>query len=204
MLTLVNTDVVIMAGGLGTRLRERFPYTPKCLVPIADRPALFYHLDELQHRAARRVILSLGHDAISVLARLREADAPAVPFLAVVESAPLGYIDAYKTAYRATSTREVLVLNADTFCHGGIEAALEACRDRRRQEPIVATTVRGPDGTFAGVAAAWNYPGSAMGPLEQAPAHMSCYTAVASYCDFGTPEGYERAESYLAQGVAAP
>ena len=58
---------VILAGGLGTRLRPLTERTPKCLLPINGRPFLEYQLEMLGRRGVRDVILCLGHLGDAVL-----------------------------------------------------------------------------------------------------------------------------------------
>jgi NDP-sugar pyrophosphorylase family protein len=53
--------IVILAGGLGTRLGEQARGTPKALVPVAGQPFIFHQLRLLAHHGARRVILCVGH-----------------------------------------------------------------------------------------------------------------------------------------------
>ena len=199
MISLATTDVIIMAGGRGQRLRSVIGNTPKCLAQIAGRPALFYHLSDLMARSAKRIILSLGYEATAVLQRVQDTDASDFQgqLLAVVEVGPtIGYAEALRQAYRATTTREVLILNADTFVPGGIDQVMEACRTSRLREPVAAVTAR-CEGVYAGVAAGWNYPGAAMGPLELASSAHAVPVPVESFLDYGTPENLERAEGYL-------
>jgi glucose-1-phosphate cytidylyltransferase len=52
--------VVILAGGLGTRLREETERLPKPLVEIGDRPILWHIMKLYGHHGARRFVLCLG------------------------------------------------------------------------------------------------------------------------------------------------
>jgi D-glycero-alpha-D-manno-heptose 1-phosphate guanylyltransferase len=54
-------EAVVLAGGLGTRLRPRVPGIPKAMAPVAGRPFLAWLLDELADAGFRRAILSVGH-----------------------------------------------------------------------------------------------------------------------------------------------
>jgi len=54
-------QAVILAGGLGTRLRPITEKVPKCMVPIGDKPFLFYLLDLLKHRGVDDVIICSGY-----------------------------------------------------------------------------------------------------------------------------------------------
>lgn len=54
-------QMVILAGGLGTRLRPLTERLPKCMVPVNDRPFLEYQLEMLSQRGVRDIVLCVGH-----------------------------------------------------------------------------------------------------------------------------------------------
>ena len=54
---------VILAGGLGTRLRAATGDTPKAIVPVAGRPFLHHLLARLNKAGIRRAICCTGHGA---------------------------------------------------------------------------------------------------------------------------------------------
>ena len=56
-------EIVILVGGLGTRLRGLVPDLPKPLAPVAGRPFLTYLLDEFAQGGMRRAILATGYMA---------------------------------------------------------------------------------------------------------------------------------------------
>ena len=60
------TSAVILAGGLGTRLRSAVPDLPKPMAPIGGRPFLEYQLDYWIAQGISRFVLSVGyrHEAI--------------------------------------------------------------------------------------------------------------------------------------------
>ncbi|MBI2914246.1 MAG: nucleotidyltransferase family protein [Chloroflexi bacterium] len=60
-------QIVILAGGLGTRLRPLTERLPKCLVPVNGRPFLEYQLELLSRRGVRDVVLCLGYLGEAVL-----------------------------------------------------------------------------------------------------------------------------------------
>ncbi len=53
-------QVVILAGGLGTRLQSVAPDTPKALVPVAGRPFVEHQFELLRSNGLRRVLLCIG------------------------------------------------------------------------------------------------------------------------------------------------
>jgi len=112
---LQDIDVVILAGGLGTRIRPVLGNTPKLLAPIDGRPFLDHLLDQLQGFGARRVILCLGHLADRVAEHLEGGSRPGLDVLSVIEPEPLGTAGALRLARGKLDCDPVLVLNGDTF-----------------------------------------------------------------------------------------
>jgi glucose-1-phosphate cytidylyltransferase len=55
--------VVILCGGLGTRLREETEFRPKPMVPIGDRPILWHIMKFYAHFGFKEFILCLGYKA---------------------------------------------------------------------------------------------------------------------------------------------
>ena len=54
-------EVIILAGGQGTRLRSVVQDIPKCLAPVAGRPFLRYMLDYLSTYPVDHVVFSVGY-----------------------------------------------------------------------------------------------------------------------------------------------
>jgi NDP-sugar pyrophosphorylase family protein len=52
---------VILAGGLGTRMRDRSGDLPKALIPVRGRPFTFYQLEWLARQNIDRVVMSVGY-----------------------------------------------------------------------------------------------------------------------------------------------
>lgn len=53
--------MVILAGGLGTRLRPFTSEVPKALIPIGGKPFLHHQIDLLKRRGIRDIVLCVGH-----------------------------------------------------------------------------------------------------------------------------------------------
>src|SRR5215469_12285626 len=58
---LKDIDVVILCGGMGTRLREETEYRPKPMVEIASRPILWHIMKIYSHYGFKRFVLCLGY-----------------------------------------------------------------------------------------------------------------------------------------------
>jgi NDP-sugar pyrophosphorylase family protein len=58
---MLDLPVVVLCGGLGTRLRPAVADRPKALAAVGDRPFLALQLELLRARGARRFVLCVGH-----------------------------------------------------------------------------------------------------------------------------------------------
>ena len=52
---------VILAGGMGTRIRGRSNGLPKAMIPVLGKPFVFYQLEWLKRQHVQRVVLSVGY-----------------------------------------------------------------------------------------------------------------------------------------------
>lgn len=110
-------EVIILAGGLGTRLRSEVKDVPKCMAPVAGRPFLWYLLTDLKkYKEVTRVILSVGY--------LREVIFEWIPtvqdefpfsFDYAIEEEPLGTGGGIRLAMEKVSEEEAIILNGDTY-----------------------------------------------------------------------------------------
>ena len=57
---------VILAGGLGTRIKGRSGELPKALIPVLGKPFIFYQLEWLARQNVRRIVLSIGHRGAAI------------------------------------------------------------------------------------------------------------------------------------------
>ncbi len=105
---------IVLAGGLGTRLKARVPDLPKPMAPVAGRPFLEYVLDRLVAGGVTEVILSVGYRAESIEAHFGYVYRGLVLRYAI-ETEPLGTGGAIVQALRGEDNAPVLVLNGDTF-----------------------------------------------------------------------------------------
>lgn len=107
-------DAIILAGGLGTRLRAVVSDLPKPLAPVNGRPFLDYQLWLLaQSGLVRKATLAIGHLADRVIEHYAAYPPPLLVDF-VVEPALLGTGGAARNALDATTSDQVLVLNGDS------------------------------------------------------------------------------------------
>lgn len=58
--SLSSATAVVLAGGLGTRIRHLAPDLPKPMIPVCGRPFVEWGVRHLQRQGVRRVVLSTG------------------------------------------------------------------------------------------------------------------------------------------------
>ena len=109
-------EVIILAGGLGTRLRSVVSEVPKCMAPVAGKPFLWYLLKYLTRFEVSRVILSVGYLRGVIFDWIGEVrDEFPFTFDYAIEEEPLGTGGGIRLALSKATTNDVVVLNGDTF-----------------------------------------------------------------------------------------
>ncbi len=107
-------ECIILAGGLGKRLRSEVADLPKCMAPVAGQPFLHWVITYLQSQGVTSFIFSLGymHDVIEDYIKLNY---PELQVKFSVENEPLGTGGAIKLAMQLCQEENVLVVNGDTL-----------------------------------------------------------------------------------------
>ena len=65
-------QAIILAGGLGTRLRSVVSELPKCMAPVAGKPFLYYVIAHLQKEGIQSFIFSVGYKSESIISFVKE------------------------------------------------------------------------------------------------------------------------------------
>lgn len=138
---LASIDVLVLAGGLGTRIRPVLGDVPKVLAPIAGKPYLDYLLDWLRQFGIRRIVLGLGHRADAVLAHLQARPAGGLDIATVIEPAPLGTAGAIRLARSELHSDPVLVMNGDSFADVDLGRFLASHRRAKARGNILCAMV---------------------------------------------------------------
>src|SRR5438874_4406526 len=104
-------DAIILAAGLGTRLRPHTLTTPKPLLPVRGRPILDWTLAALP-AAVERVVVVTHYLAEQIESYLR-AQTHFANWATVHQAQPRGTGDAFRSCREAVTAEGVLVLNGD-------------------------------------------------------------------------------------------
>jgi len=112
----VIKEAIILAGGLGTRLRSVVSDIPKCMAPVNGIPFINFVITYLKNEGVERIILSLGYKSEVVIAHVEKTFTKKVIEIDhVIEETPLGTGGAIKLACTKVKGKHVLILNGDTL-----------------------------------------------------------------------------------------
>ena len=107
-------QAIILAGGLGTRLRSVAPDIPKPMVPVAGRPFLDHLLTYLESQGINEAVLSVGHLREQIISHYADRFGK-IRITYAIEETPLGTGGALALALSQTSQSPVFVVNGDTW-----------------------------------------------------------------------------------------
>lgn len=113
-------EAIILAGGLGTRLRSVIDQIPKPMAPVSDRPFLDYLVLYLKKFNVERIILSVGykHEPIYDYFGIKFKE---IEIEYAVEDEPLGTGGGIKNALLYARNSNLFLLNGDSFFNVDLE-----------------------------------------------------------------------------------
>jgi D-glycero-alpha-D-manno-heptose 1-phosphate guanylyltransferase len=134
------SEMLILAGGFGTRLQSVVSDVPKPMAPIAGRPFLAYLLDYWVGQGIQRFVLSTGYLASVIESYFGESYRGA-SVVYVHEQSPLGTGGALRLAINSAkwTGRQALLCNGDTWFPAQI---LQLCADAERQGTFVTLALK--------------------------------------------------------------
>ena len=221
-------EAIILAGGLGTRLRSAVSSLPKCMAPIGDAPFLSYILDWLQNHGVDHVILSVGYLREHIINWVSTQNYPFEIDYAVEET-PLGTGGGIREALKYCRGKQVFVVNGDTFFpvdlrgfsfEAPVTVALKPMKDFDRYGAVEVSVgeitgfkekgycheglINGGvyafnDLDLSGFPEKFSFEKEILEPLK----YKTC--GIVQYCyflDIGIPEDYERAQTELPEYTA--
>lgn len=110
---LADIDVVILCGGLGTRLRSISRDMPKSLMPFAGKPFIEILMESLLPFGFKRFVLCVGHLREKIYANFYKGH---YDVIFSEEKEPLGTGGALKNASSSIQGSLFLVMNGDSIC----------------------------------------------------------------------------------------
>ncbi len=131
-------ECIILAGGLGTRLRSSVPDKPKPLAPIQGVPFLDILLNRLNF--VSKVVLAISYKASQIIDHYQK-NPPSFRIEYSIEETLLGTGGAIAYAMQKTTSSPILVLNGDSFLDFSFESLLQSHLENQADLTIVSTHV---------------------------------------------------------------
>jgi glucose-1-phosphate thymidylyltransferase len=141
---------LVLAGGSGTRLRPITYTSAKQLVPVANKPVLFYGLEAIANAGITEVGLVVGDTAAAIEEAVGDGSAFGLRAVYIRQEAPLGLAHAVLVARAFLGDDDFVMYLGDNFIVGGITELTDEFQTRRPHAQIMLTRV--PDPREFGVA----------------------------------------------------
>lgn len=107
-------EAIILAGGLGTRLRSVVKDVPKPMALVGNKPFLWYLLEALNDQEIEKVVLAVGYK-YEVIKEYFGDKYKNIKIEYSIEDEPLGTGGCIKKAFEKIDGDNVLILNGDTY-----------------------------------------------------------------------------------------
>ena len=141
---------LVLSGGAGTRLRPITHTSAKQLLPVANKPVLFYGLEAIRDAGITDVGVVVGDTAAAIKAAVGDGSAFGLSVTYIPQEAPLGLAHAVLVARDFLGDDDFVMYLGDNFIVGGIAELVEEFRAARPDAQIMLTQV--PDPREFGVA----------------------------------------------------
>lgn len=139
MADLEQCTAVILAGGLGTRLRSVVADRPKVMAEVRGRPFLAYLLEQLAQSGFKHTVLCTGYLGEQIKATFGNTYS-SLHLEYSQESSPLGTGGALQLALPFFQSEQVLVLNGDSFCNANLREFWAWYTDKKNPEASLVLT----------------------------------------------------------------
>ena len=120
---------LVLSGGSGTRLRPITHTSAKQLVPVANRPVLFYGLEALRDAGVTDVGIIVGDTHAEIEAAVGDGSALGIRATYIRQEAPLGLAHAVITAEEFLGDAPFVMYLGDNLLRDGITDLVQRFRD---------------------------------------------------------------------------
>ncbi|MEO3853596.1 glucose-1-phosphate thymidylyltransferase [Acrocarpospora sp. B8E8] len=135
---------LVLAGGSGTRLRPITHTSAKQLVPVANKPVLFYGLEAIAAAGVREIGIVVGATHAEIEAAVGDGSRFGVEVTYLRQEAPLGLAHAVLIAREFLGEDDFVMYLGDNFIVGGINGITERFVQDRPAAQIMLTQVADP------------------------------------------------------------
>ena len=120
----IGLEAVILAGGLGSRLRPVVNDRPKPMALVGGKPFLEWLIKDLRNQGVQRLILCVGYMGETIEGYFGSGREQGLEIVYSREAAPLGTGGAIKLALPKLRGSRFFALNGDSLCDFSLRAML--------------------------------------------------------------------------------
>ncbi|MFA9430157.1 glucose-1-phosphate thymidylyltransferase [Egicoccus sp. AB-alg2] len=135
---------LVLAGGAGTRLRPLTHTSAKQLVPVANKPILFYALEQLRDAGITDVGIIVGDTRAEIEAAVGDGAGLGIRPTYLHQPAPLGLAHAVLTAADFLGDDDFVMFLGDNLVEGGVADMVERFRRERPAAQLLLKKVSDP------------------------------------------------------------
>jgi glucose-1-phosphate thymidylylransferase, long form len=175
---VLGMRALVLSGGSGTRLRPITHTSAKQLVPVANKPVLFYGLEAIAAAGITDVGIVVGDTAEEIRAAVGDGSMFGLAVTYIPQDQPLGLAHAVLISRDFLGDDDFVMYLGDNFIVGGIKALVDEFRASRPAAQILLTRVPNP-GDFG--VAELDVTGQVVSLEEKPPAPKSDLALVGVY-----------------------
>jgi glucose-1-phosphate thymidylyltransferase len=135
---------LILSGGKGTRLRPLTYTSSKQLIPVANKPILFYGIEFMKEAGITEIGIVVGDTADEIKANVGDGSRWGVSIKYIHQDAPLGLAHAVKVSQDFLGESRFCMYLGDNLLKNGIKGIVEAYRASKSHSMILLTEVEDP------------------------------------------------------------
>jgi len=135
---------LVLAGGSGTRLRPITHTSAKQLVPLANKPILFYGLEAIAAAGIKEVGVIVGETRPEVETACGDGSRWGLSITYIPQDAPLGLAHCVLIARDFLGDEPFVMYLGDNFLVGGIKDFVRSFEEQRPNAQILLTEVDNP------------------------------------------------------------
>ncbi|MGH9264352.1 MAG: glucose-1-phosphate thymidylyltransferase [Acidimicrobiales bacterium] len=144
---------LILAGGAGTRLRPITHTSAKQLVPVANKPILFYGLEQMAEAGIVEVGIVVGDTAEEIRTAVGDGSTWGLKVTYIPQEAPLGLAHCVLIARDFLAENDFVMYLGDNLLRQGVKGFVERFEDEGRSHAVAQILLaRVPDPQRFGVA----------------------------------------------------
>ncbi|MBN1824473.1 MAG: glucose-1-phosphate thymidylyltransferase [Endomicrobiales bacterium] len=135
---------LILAGGKGTRLRPITHTSAKQLVPIANKPVLFYGLESIAESGIKEIAVIVGDTRQEIMSAVGDGSKWGVKVAYIEQEAPLGLAHAVKISEDFIAGDKFVMYLGDNLIKEGITSIVSEFEKNKPNAQILLARVKNP------------------------------------------------------------